>query len=179
MRIKCAELALGLHHRIFQVEWGWFSGHYEKDGDGEYSRNDYPIPVISVKGYCDIEVNPDCVTVTAKRKRRDVLEGDFEKSFAKLTAYPFEAFGVEGYLDGFYQPGMTLEQFRVRRPGTRARLTQARRKASSSEPLIALISQATGWPSSPTNLLETTYFTFSTAVAFSAKNALKLIKNPS
>ena len=112
LRIKCAELALGLHHRIFQVEWGWFSGHYEKDGDGEYSRNDYPIPVISVKGYCDIEVNPDCVTVTAKRKRRDVLEGDFEKSFAKLTAYPFEAFGVEGYLDGFYQPGMTLEQFR-------------------------------------------------------------------
>ena len=109
LRIKCAELALGLHHRIFQVEWGWFSGHYEKDGDGEYSRNDYPIPVISVKGYCDIEVNPDCVTVTAKRKRRDVLEGDFEKSFAKLTAYPFEAFGVEGYLDGFYQPGMTLE----------------------------------------------------------------------
>ena len=94
------------------MEWGWFSGHYEKDGDGEYSRNDYPIPVISVKGYCDIEVNPDCVTVTAKRKRRDVLEGDFEKSFAKLTAYPFEAFGVEGYLDGFYQPGMTLEQFR-------------------------------------------------------------------
>ena len=112
LRIKCAELALGLHHRIFQVEWGWFSVHYEKDGDGEYSMNDYPIPVISVKGYCDIEVNPDCVTVTAKRKRRDVLEGDFEKSFAKLTAYPFEAFGVEGYLDGFYQPGMTLEQFR-------------------------------------------------------------------
>ena len=28
LRIKCAELALGLHHRIFQVEWGWFSGHY-------------------------------------------------------------------------------------------------------------------------------------------------------
>lgn len=112
LRIKCNELVIGLHHRVFQVEWGWFSGHYEKDGDGEYSRNDYPIPVISVKGYCDIEVNPDCVTVTAKRKRRDVLEGDFEKSFDKLTAYPFEAFGVEGYLDDFYQPGMTLEQFR-------------------------------------------------------------------
>ena len=112
LNLKCAELVHGLRHRVFQVDWGWFNGHYEKDEDGEYYRNDYPIPVISVKGFCDIEVGPDAVTVTAKRKRRDILDGDFEKSFAKLAGYYFEAFGVEGYLDDFYQPGMTLEQFR-------------------------------------------------------------------
>ncbi len=53
----------------------------------------YPIPVISVKGYCDVEISPDGISVTTKKKRKDALDYSFER----LKGYSFEAFGVEGY----------------------------------------------------------------------------------
>ena len=39
----------------------------------------YPIPVISVKGYCDVEISPDGISVTTKKKRNDTLDYSFEK----------------------------------------------------------------------------------------------------
>lgn len=53
----------------------------------------YPIPVISVKGYCNVEISPDGISVTTKKKRKDALDYSFER----LKGYSFEAFGVEGY----------------------------------------------------------------------------------
>lgn len=105
---RCAQLLGGLQHRAFETEWGWYSGHYRKGLDGAYHMDCYPIPVISVRGLCDIEIQTDEVNVTAKRRRSDVLEGDL----GKLAAYPFEAYGVEDYLADYCGPGMSLEQFR-------------------------------------------------------------------
>lgn len=68
----------------------------------------YPIPVISVKGLCDVEISFDGISVTAKKKRKDVLNS----SFAKLKGYSFEVFGVEDYLHTVYRDGMTIAEMK-------------------------------------------------------------------
>lgn len=104
LQAKCRELMAGLEGS----QYAWYNGHYYKDEAGEYVEAAYPIPVISVPGLCDIEINPDCVSLTAKRSRADTLD----YSFAGFDGIYFEAFSVERYLDDYYAPGITMEQFR-------------------------------------------------------------------
>lgn len=102
LEIKACQLLQELHHRIFEARLGWYSGHYRLGTDREYHRDSFPIPVIEVTGYCDIEINLDCVTVTAKLKRTAALESAYE------ALPPFDAYGTEDYLLDFYRPGMSL-----------------------------------------------------------------------
>lgn len=110
LQTKCVEILTGMKHRAFECQWAWYNGHYYKNEAGEYAEALYPIPVISVKGLCDIEINPDCVTLTAKRSRTDTLD----YSFAKFDGVYFEVFSVEHYLDDYYAPGITMKDFRER-----------------------------------------------------------------
>lgn len=105
---KCGELVCVLNHRIFELESGWFNGHYQKDADGKWVRDAYPIPVITVKGLCDIEIQFDRISVSTKLKRDVALEYSFEK----LMKYEFEAYGVEDYLSDYYHPGQTVQELR-------------------------------------------------------------------
>ncbi len=105
---KAYQLLKGLHHRVFDAQLGWYNGHYRMCADGNYSRDYFPIPVIEVKGYCDIEINLDCVTVTAKLKRAKALEYSYEK----VSIFSFEAYGVEDYLLDFYTNGSTISQMK-------------------------------------------------------------------
>lgn len=57
----------------------------------------FPIPVITNKGTCDIEINLDQISITTKLTRNGALSYDFEK----VKAYSFEAYGVKNYLDDF------------------------------------------------------------------------------
>ena len=68
----------------------------------------YPIPVIEVNGFCDIEIQPRQVSVSTKLSRSTALSYSFEK----FTEYNFEAYGVEDYLADFYHPGQTIEQLK-------------------------------------------------------------------
>lgn len=109
LQIRCNSLMLGLRHRLLETECGWYNGHYYKNEEGEYECANYPIPVITVKGLCDIEVNLDSVSVTSKRNRLDTLD----YSFSRFTGVPFEVFSIEQYLDeDYYAPGMSMEDFR-------------------------------------------------------------------
>lgn len=109
LQMKCNKLMYGLHHRIFETEWAWYNGHYYKNEEGEYERAEYPIPVITVKGFCDIEINLDSVSLTTKRKRIDTLD----YSFAKFAGTPFEVFSIEEYLDdNYFATGWDIEIFR-------------------------------------------------------------------
>ncbi|OUN23473.1 hypothetical protein B5G37_08375 [Pseudoflavonifractor sp. An85] len=76
--------------------------------DGNWTREAYPIPVIGVKGFCDIEVQPDHISVSTKLKRSTALN----YSFVKFAEYDFEAYGVEDYLADFYHPGQTIEELK-------------------------------------------------------------------
>ena len=105
--MRSTEILSRFASQTFQAEMGWYSGHYSKNESGEYEMDYFPIPVISVKGCCDIETGLDKISITAKLKRSDALACSFED-----IKVPFEAYGVEDYLADYYTAGMTLEELR-------------------------------------------------------------------
>lgn len=105
---KSAQIGHALSHRIFQLEVGWYNGHYHKGQHGVWSREAYPIPVIGVKDFCDIEIQPDHISVSTKLKRSAALSYSFET----FAGYDFEAYGVEDYLADFYHAGQTIQELK-------------------------------------------------------------------
>ena len=105
---KQAEIAHALFHRIFELESGWYNGHYHKGDDGSWFRESYPIPVIGVKGFCDIEIQFDRISISTKLKREVALSYSYEK----ISGYEFEAYGVEDYLADYYHPGQTIQELK-------------------------------------------------------------------
>lgn len=93
-------------HKGLAYSCGFFNGHFYKNDDGNYEMAYFPIPVISINKVCDIEVNFDVVSVSAKLKRDAAIKYDYKK----LENYKFEVYGVEGYLDDFYADGQTYEE---------------------------------------------------------------------
>lgn len=91
-----------------KVECGWFSGHYHRQKDGQWAREAWPIPVISVSGLCDVEIQFDALSVSAKLTREAALECAFEAA----RGVPFEAYGVEDYLADYYRSGQPIETLR-------------------------------------------------------------------
>lgn len=67
----------------------------------------YPIPVISIIDYCDIEVGIDKLSISAKLSKVEAEVFDY----SLLEKYEFEAYGVEHYLDDFYSKGSTIDEF--------------------------------------------------------------------
>lgn len=76
---------------------GWFNGHYHKDAGGAYQKDVYPIPVISVMGLCDIEIDMDGITITSKLSTEQLQAIDW----SNLKGTPFEVYGVEDYLTDY------------------------------------------------------------------------------
>ena len=64
--------------------------------------------MIGVKGFCDIEIQFDKISVSTKLKRDVALSYSFEK----FSGYEFEAYGVEDYLADFYHPGQTVQELK-------------------------------------------------------------------
>lgn len=108
LEMKQTELVNALFHRIFELDSGWYNGHYHQDEAGNWFRDSYPIPVIGVKGLCDIEISFDKISISTKLKRKEALAYPFEK----FAGYEFEAYGVEDYLTDFYQPGQTVQDLK-------------------------------------------------------------------
>lgn len=108
LEFKGIQILNGLHHRIFEPRLSYYSGHYRRQEDGSFAVDDFPIPVVEVKGYCDVEINLDSVTVSTKLHRADALAHTYEK----LIRYKFEAYGVDDYLSDFYHPGMTIAELK-------------------------------------------------------------------
>lgn len=106
--MKSAEILSRFCRRTFEAELNWYCGHYSKDGGGQYTMDYFPIPVISVKGLCDIETGLDRISVSAKLKREKALSYPYED----FEGIPFEVYGVEDYLSDYYNSDMTLEQLR-------------------------------------------------------------------
>lgn len=108
LEMKRAEVVYALSHTVFELESGWYSGHYHKGANGDWIREAYPIPVVSVKGLCDIEISFDKLNVSAKLKRAKAIEYSYEK----FSKYAFEAYGVEDYLLDFRAAGQSIEEMK-------------------------------------------------------------------
>lgn len=87
------------------VSMGFFNGHYTLDENKNYVYQYYPIPVISIKNHCDIELDFSQITVTTKLSRESALHFDFQK----LIFYDFTVFGVKNYLSDYYVDGKIEE----------------------------------------------------------------------
>ena len=108
LEMKHAEITHAFCHRIFELESGWYNGHYHKGEDGNWFRESYPIPVIGIKGICDIEIQLDKISISTKLKRDMALAYSFEK----FSGHEFEAYGVEDYLADFYHAGQTVQEMK-------------------------------------------------------------------
>lgn len=103
---KQTSLVQALSSESFEVESGWYNGHYHRGDESRFVRESYPIPVISLKGFCDIEIQFDKISVSAKMQR-DAAQA---YSFEKFAGYEFEAYGVEDYLADFYHAGQSIHE---------------------------------------------------------------------
>ena len=114
---KMMQIAVALTYRIFQIDAGWYNGHEHELPDGTWQVDRFPLPVISVKGFCEIHIEPGVVTVTARLKRDDALALDM----SIFGGIPVEAFGVEHYYDTYYRPGGSVDAMReaIRASGER------------------------------------------------------------
>ena len=106
--LKAMELSFPFNkiHGIFQYSVGFYNGHYSKNKSGEYQMDYFPIPVISIKNMCDIEIGIEKISVSTKLKKEEALKFNY----SKLNGYMFEAYGVENYLENYYIEGDTIEQ---------------------------------------------------------------------
>lgn len=108
LEMKQAGIVHALFHGRFELESGWYNGHYYRNDAGDWYRESYPIPVIGVKGVCDIEIQFDQISVSTKLKRDAALDYSFEK----FSGYEFEAYGVEDYLADFRHDGQTVPEMK-------------------------------------------------------------------
>lgn len=107
---KKTEFVHALLHRMLEVEPGWYNGHYRQGKNGNWFRESYPIPVISVKGLCDVEIEFDRISVSAKLEKGTALAYSFEP----FAGYDWEAYGVEDFLADFYHAGQGLQEMKGR-----------------------------------------------------------------
>ncbi len=84
-------------HGGFGIESGFYNGHYHKNYEGNYQIDAYPIPVISVKGLCDIEIDFDRISITSKLSKEQAVSFDWKV----LGNIEFEAYGVDDYLQDY------------------------------------------------------------------------------
>ena len=101
---KCTKLRGLINGTGEETAYGWYNNHYRKDESGEWVREAYPIQVITVKGICDIEIEFDRISVSAKLRREDAFNYDYQK----FAAYSFEVYGVEDYLADYYHEGQKI-----------------------------------------------------------------------
>ena len=131
LHLKSTELASGLFHRIFEIESGWYHGKHLINADGQTYMSHFPLSVVSVKGYCDVEVDFDEIIVYTKLARKNAMQYSFEK----FKDYPFEAYGTDDYIPICIPMNQQLMSF-VQHFGT-----AMRRKLNSVSGLIT-VSQA-------------------------------------
>ncbi|MBR3841535.1 MAG: hypothetical protein IKM20_10395 [Erysipelotrichales bacterium] len=96
-----------LAHGKYNCKMGFYNGHYYKNYEGIYEFAFYPIPVISIVDYCDIEVDIDTISISTKLSRNQAEVFDY----SLLEEYYFEAYGVENYLDDYYTKDSTIDEF--------------------------------------------------------------------
>lgn len=86
LEMKSFQMLLGLQHRIFEPQLAYYSGHHRKSADGSHRIDYFPLPIITVGGFCDVVIDLDCVTVNSKLCR----ETAFAFAYEQLGAYEFE-----------------------------------------------------------------------------------------
>lgn len=78
---------------------GYYNGHYYRNDEGQYEITYYPIPVVEIRGLCDVEINLDDMSVSTKLEKRRIPSFDL----SVLGNVYFECTGVDDYLADLYR----------------------------------------------------------------------------
>ena len=85
----------------FNAEKSYLNGHYNKDANGKFVMDYYPIPVIDVKGLCNIELVVTHLNISTKTSLKNAVHFKYDK----LSDYYYEVYGVIDYLADYYKSG--------------------------------------------------------------------------
>ncbi|HZU87274.1 MAG TPA: DUF3201 domain-containing protein, partial [Anaerolineaceae bacterium] len=88
----------------YPCEWGFYNQHSIKQA-GTWVLEYYPIPVITVKDVCEIGLDMDHTFIECKLKREMALAFDF--SF--FNKYKYEVYGIEDFLNDFYNETLDFD----------------------------------------------------------------------
>lgn len=132
---KRKELMQLLAKQYPAITWGWYNGHYHRTAEG-WARESYPIPVITVKGLCDIELSFREMTVTAKLPTEELDHYAYDL----LQTYPFEAFGTEEFLKDYARRGDSIHTLKKNLLGTKETSVTFSFPLSYNEPADLLFS---------------------------------------
>ena len=91
--------------KLLRCPVGYYNGHYNKGESGNYEKDYFPIPEVTIKGLCDIEIGLEQISVSTKLSRDKALWYEYDR----IKMYRFEVYGVVNYLEDFYSEGSTVE----------------------------------------------------------------------
>lgn len=83
---------------------GYYNNHSVKDIKGDWVKEYFPIPVITIPRVCDIGIDINYIFVETKMKREDAIQFDF----ASLLPFKFEVYGVNEFLSDIYNSSMPI-----------------------------------------------------------------------
>ncbi len=84
---------------------GYFAGHYWPVGKEGYQMDQFPIPVVTVEGLCDIEIDLEFTGITAKLSKQALMSLDH----AMFNDIPYTVYGVMDFEKIFKGLGETPE----------------------------------------------------------------------
>lgn len=102
---QCKDIQNNLKHNGYVSKKGFYNNHSIRDKSGNWITEYFPIPVITVEQLCDVGIDMKSIFIETKMKREKAIEYDF----SRLLRYKFEVYGIEEYLNDFYNDILTVE----------------------------------------------------------------------
>jgi len=88
----------------YDAQWGFYGFHSIRHKD-EFITEFFPIPVITVRDICDIGVDLNHIFIEGKLTREAAMKFDY----SLLQDYTFEVYGINDYLNDFYNSKLDVE----------------------------------------------------------------------
>jgi len=88
-----------LDHRVFSLQSEYREKHSCFDASGNRLTAEYPLPVIEVSGYCEFQIESDCLSCFSKLRKTDTAVLDD----AAIRAYSFDVWGEDDYYTLLYR----------------------------------------------------------------------------
>lgn len=103
---RADDLSKALKAAGYNGEYGYFNQH-SVNVDNEFYTEYFPIPVFTIDEYTDIDMNFDDTSVETTISRKAALSVNYEELADK---YKFEVYGVENYLEDYYNENLLLSE---------------------------------------------------------------------
>jgi len=109
LRAHTHQVLKALKASQFEYEWGYFAQHSVRNGEACFFEH-YPIPVITVRGICEIGFDLNQTFIEFVLGKAKALELDF----TQLQGFDFEVYGMKEYLSDFYNSQMDIKDLHAR-----------------------------------------------------------------